>query len=146
MHLPWSRSTTSVPDNVVYVVTAFWDLPRQGVALVRGQLTLFEAVFDDAADDYSALYLLTPLPPALREVVEQVCAYEYRWFVSYWYGLAPSEHDEVLPEDALACGLLRSRLAAFLKSDPQRARCGTAEFATRSRPEEGGWMRAQWTV
>ncbi len=45
----------------------FYDVPRMIVVEHAGQLFLFDAPFDDAADDYSDRYAVYRLPESARE-------------------------------------------------------------------------------
>lgn len=55
----------------VVTVEDFYDRPRRGVAYLDGKLHVYESPFDDAEDDYSEIYSLTPIDEALLPLIEE---------------------------------------------------------------------------
>lgn len=53
----------------VYTVNGFWDCPRLGVADYKGRPHIYESEFSEAQDDYSGLYRLSEVEPALLALI-----------------------------------------------------------------------------
>ena len=60
---PESKPTDKLKPGfeAVFTITDYHDGPRKGIANYHGQPHFYECIFDDAKDDYSELFWLTPL-------------------------------------------------------------------------------------
>lgn len=54
-------STLMTKENLIEFVLDFWDMPIEGIARIAGRPHHFKAEFDVQADEYSAVYIMTPM-------------------------------------------------------------------------------------
>ena len=52
----------------VHTVTKYYDGPREGIADFDGRPHAYEAQFDEETDEYTDIFLLSPVPTRLFEL------------------------------------------------------------------------------
>lgn len=79
-----------IDSEEVYFVIDYWDGPRKGVADYRGTPYYFRAVFDEKRDEWSDVFILTPLDQdTYRLLMESKQIWE-RWQEAYETGATVS--------------------------------------------------------
>lgn len=112
----------------VFTVTDYYDGPRKGIANYNGHPHFYECVFDEAKDDYSELFRLTPLDGEIfRLAIEDWQIWE-RWQLAFLGGKATMDSHLALPEDAARHAELRIFLEKSLVTDPAKAILRIGEF------------------
>src|ERR1044072_3608439 len=83
----------------VHLIIDYWDGPREGVADYCGTPHYFRAVFDEKKDEWSDVFILSPLDlDAYRLVVESHQIWQ-RWQQAYESGAATIDSHPALPEE-----------------------------------------------
>jgi hypothetical protein len=77
--------------DTVHAIWDFYDRPRTGVASFLGQPNYFFCQWDDAADDYSCNYALSPIDADTFELVLQQSAIWQKWELAFHAGQVSSE-------------------------------------------------------
>ena len=85
--------------ELVFTVTEYYDGPRQGIANFEGEPHFYDCVFDDALDDYSNLFRLTPITPAVFQLALEDWSIWERWELAFNTGKAVRDSHPALPED-----------------------------------------------
>jgi hypothetical protein len=85
--------------EIVFTVSDYHDGPRSGVANFRGSPHFYQAVFDDNADDYGDVYLLTPISQETLEAALQDWEIFLRWRAAFNSGKVGRDSHPALPQD-----------------------------------------------
>ena len=127
----------------VDTINEFWDHPRLGVADVRGEPHIYQCPFDEASDDYSDFYLVSPIDPELLGLVMEDWAIWIRWCEALDRGDTTRDTHPALPEDRQRHDELRVLIGPRLSASPQNCRKLSAEF----RNVALGWngVEVQWS-
>jgi hypothetical protein len=103
--------------EAVFTVTDYYDGPRKGVANFRGQPHFYDCIFDDAKDEYSDLYRLTPLSQSIFELAKEDWAIWKRWEAAFHSGKATVESHPALPQDRARHEQIRAILDSVLTTN-----------------------------
>ena len=95
------------PFEPVLTVRDWWDCPRAGVAEVDGKPHLYISTWDEAADDWSEIYTLTPLDQDTLTLVLEDYEIWRRWRLAFDAGKVALDSGPALPEDRLRLDQLR---------------------------------------
>jgi hypothetical protein len=106
--------------EIVFTVTDYYDGPRRGIANLRGKPHLYECVFDEAKDDYSKIFQLTPVDNELFSAALEDWEIWKRWWLAFHNGKTDMASHPALPEDRAGHEDLAKRLHS-LKTDPIRS-------------------------
>jgi hypothetical protein len=88
------------PDfEEVFTVTDYYDGPRMGIANFRGQPHFYDCIFDEAQDEYSDMYHLTPISQRVFELAKEDWAIWKHWESAFHSGKATLESHPALPQD-----------------------------------------------
>jgi hypothetical protein len=99
----------------VLIIDDWWDCPRSGVALFRGEFHHFDRIFDESADEWSDRYRLTPLDSATFALFERRATLFQRWSNAFDSGKTDISTHPALPDDLPECRALDSKIEAALK-------------------------------
>ena len=121
----------------VFTVTEYYDGPRQGIANFKGEPHFYDCVFDDARDDYSNLFRLTPVTPAAFKLAIEDWSIWERWESAFNTGKANRDFHPALPEDRARHDELKRLLESSLKTDMESCLCQEGHF--------DGSERVRWT-
>lgn len=114
----------------VFTVYDCYDGPRKGIANFSGKPHLYECVFDEAKDDYSDLFRLTPIgEDTLRLALEDWEIWQ-RWEYAFHTGRTQFETHPALLEDASRHAELKRLLDNALITDPKTAVTRLGQFET----------------
>ena len=83
----------------VYTVADYWDGPRAGVANFRGEPHVYECIFDEAQDDWSDQYRLTPIGQDALEAVREQWEIWSRWRAAFDAGATLLDTHPALPHE-----------------------------------------------
>ena len=83
----------------VLTVTDYYDGPRKGIANFQGLPHFYECIFDEAEDEYSDLYRLTPISQPILELAKEDWAIWKRWEAAFRSGKTTIESHPALPQD-----------------------------------------------
>ena len=81
----------------VFTVTDYNDGPRKGGANFRGQPHFYDCIFDEAQDEYSDLYRLTPISQRIFELAKEDWAIWKKWESAYSSGKVTFQSHPALP-------------------------------------------------
>jgi hypothetical protein len=113
----------------VHTVKEFWDRPRRGFADYGGRPHTYSCLFDERADDWSGIYLLSPVSEMQLAIAKEHYEIFERWLAAHSRGLlAPADKHPALAIDRPRreeLGPLVDEALAFDESGAVRA---TAEF------------------
>jgi hypothetical protein len=83
----------------VHLVLDYWDGPREGVADYGGTPHYFRAVFDEKRDEWTDVFILSPLDlDTYRMVIERHEIWQ-RWQQAFDSGAVTIDSHPALPED-----------------------------------------------
>lgn len=102
-------------DETVHSVYDYWDGPRTGAADFNGAPHWYQAVFDDAADEWSDVFDLTPLSHVAFEAEMQAHRVFQDWKAKFEAGLVGAEsHPQTVrdPETVRLRALVKSELGS----------------------------------
>jgi hypothetical protein len=133
----------------VFTVTDYYDGPRKGIANYHGQPHLYECVFDQAKDDYSELFQLTPVPADVFQLAMEDWNIWRRWETAFHAGQTDISTHPALPHDTHRHAELKRTLESSLVTDPARAilRAGRFEALGESKLPKGiiRQLQVEWT-
>lgn len=112
----------------VLTVHDYYDGPRLGIAELDGVPHIYEAEFDHSGDEYGDTYFLSPIEPALLELVLEDWSIWRRWEDAFKRREVPAEPHGALPADLARHDALRGAIGDQLKSDPENRLCYRATF------------------
>jgi len=101
----------------VFTVTDYHDGPRTGVANFRGQPHFYDCIFDEAQDEYSDLYRLTPISQRIFELATEDWAIWKKWESAYHSGKVTLQSHPALPEDRARHKEIRTILDSALTTN-----------------------------
>jgi hypothetical protein len=85
--------------EAVLVIVGYWDEPRSGIALFRGDACYFECIFDEELDDYSNHYRLTHVTPATLAIYKEKDEIFRRWRAVFDSGKVDRTSGPALPNE-----------------------------------------------
>jgi hypothetical protein len=85
--------------ELVFTITNYYDGPRQGIAMFGGQPHFYDCIFSDENNDYSDLFRLTPVRPAVFELAMEDWEIWCRWEQAFRTGRVTMETHPALPEE-----------------------------------------------
>lgn len=115
------NSESPNPYEVVFTVNDYQDGPRRGVANFRGSPYFFEGVFDDNADNYGDLYLLTPISQETFKTALENWELFLRWRASFDSGKVGRDTHPALPQDKSRFEETRRELNGEVASKREKA-------------------------
>jgi hypothetical protein len=126
----------------VFTVADYHDGPRSGIANYRGQPYFYKCVFDEAKDEYSELFLLTPLDPQTFQLAMEDWGIWRRWKYSFHAETANVSTHPALPREAARHAELKRILDDSLESDTWKAFTVVGRFEPAAEPSlpDGVWQ------
>lgn len=112
----------------VFTVTDYYDGPRQGIADFNGRPHFYDCIFDERRHNYSNLFRLTPVEPAVFQLAMESWAIWQRWESAFHAGHADQKSHPALPEDRARHEELKVALDSSLKTDEERCIVREASF------------------
>jgi hypothetical protein len=112
----------------VFTVTDYYDGPVQGIANYQGEPHFYESIFDEANDEYSKLFRLTPLDAETFHLAMEDWNIWKRWEFAYLGGQTDISTHPALPHDANRHTELKRILDGTLVTDPQKAFTRVGQF------------------
>ena len=119
----------------VFTVTDYYDGPRKGIASFKGQPHFYDCIFDDAKDEYSDLYRLTPISQRILELAKEDWAIWKKWESAFHSGKATRESHPALPQDRVRHEEIRAVLDSALMTDTAVCALRRGSFEPRGRGE-----------
>ena len=145
-----------MPENLkagyegVYSVLDYYDGPRRGIADFEGRPHLYESLFDSQVDEYSEIYLLTPVNQEILQLAMEYWETWTRWRAAFDKGKATRETHPALPIDRMRHDELKVVLDKVLVSDHSASTRAKAKFLP---PGESGRaltsteaLQVRWTT
>lgn len=117
--------------EIVFTVTEYYDGPRKGIADYQGKPHLYECLFDEAADNYSQSFLLTPLDQESFDLAMEDWEIWRRWEDAFHSGKADKSTHPALPHEARRHAELKQILEKSLVTDPKKALTRIGQFDVR---------------
>ncbi len=113
----------------VFTVTGYYDGPRQGVANFKAQPHFYDCIFDEAQQEYSNLYRLTPVAPDIFDLANEDWAIWQRWELAFHTGRTTLESHPALPQERGRHEEIRAVLDSALQRNSQNCiiRAGSFE-------------------
>jgi len=105
----------------VFTVTDYYDGPRKGIANYHGLPHLDECIFDEAKDDYSELFRLTPLDTEIVRLAMEDWNIWRRWEMAFHSGKADISSHPALPNETKRHTELKTILDRGLVTDTTKA-------------------------
>jgi hypothetical protein len=112
----------------VFTMTEYYDGPVKGIANFMGKAHFYERVFDKAKDEYSNLFLLTPISAESFELAIEDWAIWRRWETAYHTGKADIGSHPALPNEANRHAELKQILDKSLVTDRDNAITRVGQF------------------
>src|SRR5258708_729369 len=119
----------------VFTVTDYYDGPRKGIANFLGKPHLYECIFDEAKDNYSDVFRLTPTDAETFQLAMEDWSIWQRWELAFNTGKADLSTHPALPHEASRHAELERILVRALVTNPEKA------FTKRGRFEPRGEQR-----
>jgi sRNA-binding protein len=133
----------------VHTVIDFHDHPKAGIADFQGRPHAYERIFDEAADDYSDLYALTPVSEAEFAMAMELWTIWRRWEAVHAATWGRTDMDPktygALPEDRARHADLIKQANAFKKVRPASSVVRSGRFAAVEDSGQSGWCNFQVT-
>jgi len=107
--------------ELVFTVADYYDGPRKGIANYQGKPHLYECIFDEAADNYSEFFLLTPLDSESFKLAMEDWEIWRHWEDAFHSGKVDKSTHPALPHEARRHAELKQILDKSLLTDPQKA-------------------------
>lgn len=126
-------------EPVIYVAD-FYDIPRSGVAMFRGEPVFFQEVFDEIADDWSGVYTLSPFDKNLLPLLKERDRIFMRWRAAFDAGNVTLSSYPALPDDKKRWNELEEVLAPHLKGSMSAGIRQRAEYRYRGETRLGEFL------
>jgi hypothetical protein len=105
----------------VQFVIHYWDGPREGVADYCGTPHYFRAIFDEKRDEWSDIFILSPLEHDTYHLLMESKQIWQRWQEAYETGATTLDSHPALPEDATRRKELDAIIEPKIAIDPTTA-------------------------
>jgi len=130
----------------VYFVIDYWDGPKKGVADYRGTPHYFRCVFDENRDEWSDVFILSPLDQDTHRLLMESKQIWERWQEAYETGATTLDSHPALPEDATRSKELDEIIERKTGIDPITAirLKGSFEADDRTKPTSNRKWRVRW--
>lgn len=112
----------------VIALYEYYDGPRSGVAMCRGELHVFESEFSEAEDDYTDRFFLMKIEPELLPLIKEGWEIWLRWCQAFHRGEVAIETHPALEQDRSRHEALQIALGDRLKIVTAGTRVMRAEF------------------
>jgi len=133
----------------VFTVTEYYDGPRKGIAHFLGVPHLYECLFDEARDQFSDHFLLTPIDTETFQLAMEDWGIWQRWELAFKAGKADMSTHPALPQEAARHAEIKGILDRTLLTIPEDAftRIGRFESLGEQNLEMGVLraMQVRWT-
>ena len=116
--------------DIVYTVDDYWDGPREGIASFRGKPHAYRCLFDEAQDEWSERYRLTPISPDALEAALEAWGIWCRWASADRAGQAPRGSHPALPHESERYFHLKAVVDSAVNENETQAFIAHGEFAT----------------
>jgi hypothetical protein len=130
----------------VHTVTDYWDQPRTGVADFHGVPHAYQAVFDEAEDEWSDICLLRPIDDETFHLALEGNEIFERWLHAFHAGRTSLDTHPALPEDRHRHEEISSLLKPRMTIDPDQAIRARVEFRATSGSGANAQWQAHWQV
>ena len=115
----------------VFAVIDYYDGPRKGVANLQRKPHFFECIFDEATEDYTEEFFLTPLDFEGFQAAKDDWEIWRRWESAFHEGETDIGTHPSLPHEAIRHAELKVILDKILVTDPLRAVRRIGQFEVR---------------
>ena len=126
-------------------ITHYYDGPRGGVADYAGKPHLYASLFDDAADDWSGMFLLMPIEEEVFVLALEDWRIWRRWETAYRVGKTSLEAPCTLPEDRARREELKRLIGTRLEVIPALAIKARGEFRDGVQETDAYGLEVRWT-
>jgi hypothetical protein len=114
--------------EAVFTVTDYYDGPRQGIANYLGTPHFYECIFENAEQDYSELFRLTPIDAEIFQLAVEDWAIWRRWELAFHAGTVDAKTHPALPQEAQRHEELKRILDKALVTDQTKAITRLGQF------------------
>lgn len=114
--------------DIIHTITDWYDGPRGGVASLNDKPHCYECRWDEASDDWSEVYLLSPIDDETFRLALEDWQIWLRWEAAFREGKTPHETHPALPEDRARHNELKRVLADRLVINPDECIKAKVEF------------------
>ncbi len=114
---PRAKQSSAYHSDIVHMVIDYWGGPIKGVADYRSNPHYFKALFDEEKDDWSDVFLLTPLNSETFQLFLESNRIWLRWKEAHERGQASDESHPALPEDRERMSELDNLISQKLEND-----------------------------
>jgi hypothetical protein len=126
----------------VFTVTEYFDGPRKGNANYHGRPHFYECVFDEANDNYSDLFQLTPVDTEIFELAMEDWGIWRRWEIAFHTGKADIATRPALPHETKRHLELKNTFAE-VSGDQHKQSCRSCSPIRGARQVESPEERAE---
>ena len=125
-----------IEQEPVYLVLNYQDSIRSGIADYHGSPHYFAEHFDQARDDYTGIFSLSPVDQSIVEVANEANTIELRFWTAYYAGerAMPDELPIVLAEDRDRYVFLQGLLDQVERTSTSSGIQASARFASKPSP------------
>ena len=118
----------------VFTVTEYYDGPCKGIANYQGNPHFYECFFDEAKEEYSEVFRLTPLDSETLQLAMEDWEIWRRWEFAFHDGKTDIDTHPALPHEANRHAELKSILDKVLVTDLMKAISRIGKFEVLGAP------------
>jgi hypothetical protein len=135
-------------DDRVYTVEDFWDGPREGFATFRGRAYHFRCIFDEAADDWSDRFHLTPVSEEALAAAREAWQIWLRWEEAFVARKTTEATHPALPPDRTRYEQLKKISDASVDANLNLSFVARGDFRSSDSvsADEDAMLRVKWHV
>ncbi len=134
-------------DDQVFTVEDFWDGPREGFATFRGRPHHFRCIFDEAADDWTDRFHVTPVSDEALAAAREAWEIWLRWEEALVAGETTEETHPALPADRPRYEQLKKIYDGVVDGNQSVSFIARGEFrSSDGAPTDDAMLRVKWRV
>lgn len=123
--------------EIVHTMTVYYDGPRGGIAEYHGKPHAYTSLWDEAADNWSDIFLLQPVDEETLHLAMEDWGIWCRWERAFHSGQTTKNTHPALPDERARHNELSAILSPRLQIDPKQAIRARGRFEIRTPAQPG---------